>query len=158
MIDRFDLKFVFRRNTDIDEIRKYALRKAEIEDIRQPDYVPFLIKYIEYAKRLNPKITDEAKIMLVEFFTNLSYKGFGTNRVLETLFRLSKAIARLKLKEIVDETDAQETIQFYNRMLLDYQEVTTSPENPRDTTYDACIKALKENQFAMTFDELIRDM
>jgi hypothetical protein len=32
---------VFRRYTEIDEIRKYALRKAEIADKKQPDYTPF---------------------------------------------------------------------------------------------------------------------
>src|SRR4029453_5901771 len=52
----------------------------------------------------------------------------------------------------------KETIEFYNTMLLDYQEVTRSPENPRDITYDACIKALKENHYAMTFDELIKEV
>lgn len=158
MVDRFDLKFVFRRNTDIEQIRKYALRKAEIGDKKQPDYTPFLVKYIEYAKRINPKILDEAKFMLVEFFANLSFKGFGTNRVLETLFRISKAIARLKLKEIVDSQDARETIAFYNIMLQDYQEVTTTPEDPRDTAIRELIITLKEKQSGITFDELIKEV
>jgi replicative DNA helicase Mcm len=158
IIDRFDLKFVFRRYTEIDQIRKYALRKAEIADKKQPDYTPFLIKYIEYAKQLNPIITDEARLMFVEFFSNLSFKGFGTNRVLETLFRISRAIARLKLKEIVDPEDAKETIEFYNVMLQNYGQTTTVPTEPRDLTIMQCIKILQEKQSGITLEELIKDV
>jgi DNA replicative helicase MCM subunit Mcm2 (Cdc46/Mcm family) len=76
--------------------------------------------------------------------------NFGSNRTLDTLFRLSKAIARLKLKNVVDGNDARETIEFYNVVLQQYQRAVSIPSNPRDVTYNECLKILRENQVAIT--------
>jgi len=96
--------------------------------------------------------------MFAESFSNLSFKGFGTNRVLETLFRISRAIARLKLKEIVDSEDAKETIEFYNVVLQNYGQTTTVPIEPRDLTIMECIKILKKKRSGITLEELIKDV
>ena len=156
LIDRFDLIFVFRRSRDPKIISEYAIRKSEIEGKILPEYSPFLIKYTQYVKRLNPIINDEAKIMLTEFFVELSINDIGSNRVLDALFRLAKANARLKIKEFVDEEDAKEIIQYYNVILLQYQQVVRVPGSPRDIAYDKTVIILKETKAAISLEELMK--
>ena len=74
---------------------------------RLPAYTPFLVKYIKDDRRLKPILNEEAIVMFEEFYINRKIKGFGSDRVLRTLQKLAKAIARLKLKETVDEGDAK---------------------------------------------------
>ena len=120
-----------------------------------PDYSNFLRKYILYSKRRSPTLSDEAKSMLNEYWVKLASE-FGSRRILETLFRLASAISRLKLKEIIDEEDARETMEFYNAVLLQYQLVVKTPHNPRDVTYNECVTKLKENNQAITIEELVK--
>ena len=86
----------------------------------------FLIKYIQYAKQFNPVLTDEARIMLAEFSKKVSNNGFGSPRVIITLPKLAKAIARLKLKNVADEEDAKEVMEFYNAILVKFQKSVVS--------------------------------
>lgn len=156
IIDRFDLTFVFRNSNEENEIREYAYKKSEFETKKSPDYSTYLIKHIEYARRLNPSISDEARLMLSEFFIKIKTQGFGSNRILDTLFRISKAYARLKLKTVVDENDAKETMGFFNFMLLNYRQVAKLPDSPRNLTYGECISTLKLVNSAITLDELLK--
>lgn len=148
IIDRFDLIFVFKKRKSEKEIDEFVDKLSEIEDKkdkgRLPNYTPFLIKYIQYAKQINPILTEEARTMLKEFYKKISTKGFGSPRVLITLFNLAKAIARLKLKEIVDETDARETMDFYNIMLVDFQKSVVVSQSPREIAYKECVIILEQ--------------
>jgi len=156
IIDRVDLTFVFRGSADEYQIREYAYKKSEFETKKIPDYSSYLIKHLEYAKRFNPIISDEAKIMLNEFFVKIKTHNFGSNRILDSLFRTAKAFARLQLKHIVDEKIAKETMNFYNVILLNYQEVTKVSDDPRDTAYEECVGTLRQIKFGITLDELLR--
>jgi MoxR-like ATPase len=157
LIDRFDLMFVFRTLRDATTIREYAERKSDLEDRLIPDYYTYLKKHIIYAKQLipNPKLSDEAKSMLNDYWINLA-ENFGSPRILETLFRLAKSRARLKLKQVVDAEDARETMQFYNIILQQHQQVVSIPDSPRDVTYNECVSILKESKLAITLDELVK--
>jgi replicative DNA helicase Mcm len=66
LVDRIDLIFVFRNQRDEQIIRNYADLKFGLDDTLIPDYTPYLQKHIEYSKRFNPKMSDEAKFMLKE--------------------------------------------------------------------------------------------
>lgn len=156
VIDRFDLIFVFRKVTNIETMRHYANKKSEFEGKILPQYTLFLVKYIEYAKKLDPKMTDEAKSMFVDYFISLKSKGIGTNRLLETLFRLAKARARLKLKSFVEEVEAKETMQFYNVFLEQLGKVVNVSINPKDLTYNKCTAYLEEIKSPISLDELIK--
>jgi DNA replicative helicase MCM subunit Mcm2 (Cdc46/Mcm family) len=116
LVDRFDLMFIFRTSRDRDVIRSYADKKSDLDDKLIPGYYPYLKKHIIRATHFNPRLSDEAKSMLSEYWANLA-ENFGSPRILEALFRLAKARSRLKLKQIVDADDAIETMQFYNVML-----------------------------------------
>lgn len=159
--DRFDLKFVFKDRNEWKEIDEFADKLSEIEDKKDrgilPDYTIFLIKYLQYAKQFNPILTEEARKMLTDFYKEIRKKNFGSPRVLITLPKLVKAIARLKLKEIADEEDAKEAMQFYNVMLLDFQKSVVISQSPREVAYQECLSVLKEitNFGGFTFEELI---
>ena len=104
-----------------DDIREFVDKLSEVEDRKDkgqiPDYTQFLVKYIQYAKQFNPVLTDEARTMLKEFYKSISISGFGSPRVMITLFKIAKSVARRKLKNVADEEDAKEVMEFYNVML-----------------------------------------
>ena len=154
VLDRFDLVFIFRSLKDEDAIRNYAYKMAELESIKIPDYSNYLVKHLEYAKKFNPIINDEAKNMLTEFFTKIRLEGFGSNRVLNTLYRMAKAIARLKLKDIVDEEDAKDAMSFYNVMLLNFKMAVNVSTNPKDIAYNEFVKILQNTPNGITVPEL----
>lgn len=150
LIDRFDLKFIFKQRRSKEDIDNFVDQLSEVEDKKDkgkiPNYTPFLIKYIQYAKQFNPILTDEARTMLKEFYKKININNFGSPRVLITLFRLAKAIARLKLKEIVDETDAKETMEFYNVMLVNFQKSVIVSQSPRDIAFQECVLMLEQSK------------
>jgi DNA replicative helicase MCM subunit Mcm2 (Cdc46/Mcm family) len=148
------LIYVFRKPKDENSIREYAYKKSQLEDRKIPDYHNYLQKHILYSKRINPILSEEAKVMLNEYWIRIA-KDFGSPRILETLFRLPKAIARLKLKEIVDAKDAREAMQYYNVNLQQYQQVVSIPDNPRDIAYSICVNILSETKSPISLEELI---
>ena len=125
--DRFDLIFILQYKKEQKDRDEFADKLSEVEAKREkgelPDHTEFLIKYIQYAKQISPILTDDAWFMLKEFYKRVNAKGFGSPRVLKTLKKLAKAIARLKLKNVVDEEDAKEAMEFYNTMLVKFQKV-----------------------------------
>lgn len=161
IIDRFGIIFPFKKRETKDEIDKFVDQLSEIEDKKDkgllPNYTQFLIKYIQYAKQFTPILTEEARIMLKEFYKRISTKGFGSPRVMITLFKLAKAIARLKLKEIVDEKDASETMEFYDVMLGDFEKSVVVSQSPRNLAYEGCLSMLEQcKEFGgITLEELI---
>jgi len=78
--------------------------------------IPFLKKYIHYAKTRNaPKITDEASERIVMHYGELRSKDAGsfntlpvTARTLETLIRLSSAVAKCRLAREILESDVDQ--------------------------------------------------
>lgn len=77
----------------------------------------------------------EARIMIWELYKEVSLKVFGSPRVFKTLLKVTKIIARLKFKEVADEEDAKETMQFYNVMLLGFQKNVVISQSPKDLAY-----------------------
>src|SRR5215211_1917358 len=148
--DRFDLKFIFKDRNESEEIDEFADKLSKVADKidkgELPDSTPFLIKYLQFAKQFNPILTEEARDRLTDFYKEIRKKNFGSPRVLKTLRKLAKAIARLKLKNIVDEEDAKEAMQFYNVMLYDFQKIVVIRDHPRDIAFQECISILKDGE------------
>ncbi len=159
LLDRFDLIFPFRSRKHPNEIsefgKKYSRMLLKKQKRQLPDYTAFLIQYVEYARQLNPVITEDAEIMLSNFYIEVKIKGFGSDRVLPTLHKLSKAVARLKLKEIVDEEDAKEAMEFYNVMLSEFQKSVTISKSPKEIAYQKCVEFLKSIDKGITIEELV---
>jgi MCM AAA-lid domain len=155
LIDRFDLIFPFRRTRDEKIIKEYADKKFELDDKRIPSYSAYLQKHIEYCKRFNPKLSEEAKFMLKEYYISIA-KSYGSPRVRETIITIAEMIARLKLKNVVDVEDSKETMEFYNVILKQLEQVVNVTTSPADATFEECVGVLKDASFAVSFEELIK--
>ena len=158
LLDRFDLTFVFKDNKDENSLTEYAERKSEMEDRRTPDYTTYLAKHIMYAKQRYPKPTfsEEAKTMLNQYYVKIRMTNYGSPRIRDTIFKMAQNIARLKLKNVVDAADANETMQFYNIILQQLNMIVSLPTNPRDLAYNECLNILMESAYALTIEEIFR--
>jgi DNA replicative helicase MCM subunit Mcm2 (Cdc46/Mcm family) len=162
--DRFDLILIFQQKKDPKERDDFVDQLAEVESKKEKgelvDHTEFLIKYIQYAKQFNPILTDEAWFMLKEFYKKVNAKGFGSPRVLKTLKKLAKAVARLKLKNVVDEKDAQETMEYYNAMLVKFQKHVVVSESIKMIAYKKGVDIIKnfKNISGITLEALFENM
>ena len=169
IIDRFDFVFVVRGLDDENNIREFINSKSQQEDSLIPDYSSYLKKHIAYARRLNPVFSDEAKSILNEFAIKVASKarsnknGSGniwtrSPRRRDSLYRTAKAIARLKLKDVVDIDDATEATEFYNVILTHLENTVNIPNNPRDETCNECMTILQQYKKlgGITLDELFK--
>lgn len=135
LISRFDLIFTVTDEPDEDEdsaLAEHILTTnyagevaaagddpAEAMDEIMPEVGPELLrKYIAYARRNSkPRMTDEARSTLEEFYVGLRGRGGKddavpvTARKLEALVRLAEASARVRLSDIVEVEDADRAIR-----------------------------------------------
>jgi DNA replicative helicase MCM subunit Mcm2 (Cdc46/Mcm family) len=81
----------------------------DFDDTLIPDYTSYLYRF-------NPKMSDEAKFMLKEYYINIA-KNHGSPRIRETVVTIAKMIARPKLKNTIDKTDAKDAMEYYNVIL-----------------------------------------
>ena len=91
----------------------------------------FLTNYITFAKLyIHPYITESAATKLSEAYVNMRSLGMSkktisaTPRQLESLIRLSEAIAKMRLSQTVEESDVEEAI---NLMRVATQQSATDP-------------------------------
>jgi DNA replicative helicase MCM subunit Mcm2 (Cdc46/Mcm family) len=156
--DRFSLIVPVLRTTDPEEIRKFSAQKFNNINAKIPDYSEYLRKHIKYCKSKYKvqKLSKEAEFMLNEYY--ISIAKYGSKRVPETIALIAKMISMLKLKHTVDIEDAEETMNFYNKMLKYADEIIIKEVySPKDLTIIECVKALKEIaiQFPISFEKMI---
>jgi DNA replicative helicase MCM subunit Mcm2 (Cdc46/Mcm family) len=163
IIQRFDLIFIFREVTDPDTLRKYAKERDEIAKnfetgVYEKDE-EFLRKYMMYARTFDPILTEDAKIMLREYWIGMAKADVkGLPRKLETLERIAISIAKLKLKSLVDAEEATEAMQFYNVILQNYQQTVAISKKPADTSYQEIREVVKEhNGFPISYVEATKE-
>jgi DNA replicative helicase MCM subunit Mcm2 (Cdc46/Mcm family) len=143
-IDRSDILVVFKPISDLEKFREFSHLKTQME--RHPERVPNYYEYIKthlmVAKRYNPILTEEASSMLEEAHVRIqqqmqkhNHPNAGSLRILDRLIRLTENVARLKLKRLADDKDAQRAIQFYNIMYSQVHSAIAVPDNPRDVAY-----------------------
>uniref|UniRef100_A0A7C4NPT9 DNA helicase n=1 Tax=Staphylothermus marinus TaxID=2280 RepID=A0A7C4NPT9_STAMA len=127
ILSRFDLIFVIQDIPEKTRDRYLAKHVLEIHadtDRVKPFIDPVLLKkYISYARRyIRPRLTDEAKKMIEEFYVKMRMAGLtskegGTSTVpitprqLEALVRLTEAYAKMALKQRATAEDAEEAIR-----------------------------------------------
>jgi len=93
LLDRFDLKFILKKNQEFESSRKYTeLKSLDIVNDDDEDQiakrraeVEFLQKYILHAKQYKPKVSEEARHMLNEWFALFEYTNRISKRPFETL-------------------------------------------------------------------------
>lgn len=125
LLSRFDLIYLVLDRTDPEADRRlanhiltlYGNPSMEVEktDIMTKDQITF---YVNYARKLSePKLNDEASQALIQGY--LSMRRLGSNRKtitatprqLESLIRLSEALAKMRLAPEVTLPDVQEAIR-----------------------------------------------
>ncbi len=127
LLTRFDLIFIIKDQPDQAEDETVAkhildLRAKSSFPITPPIEFDLLKKYIIYAKKLDPELTEEARTRLSGFYIKLRREAQPdqvsvTPRWLEGMIRLSIARARLLLHPRVTEDDALHSINLIDRML-----------------------------------------
>jgi len=141
LLSRFDIIFsiIDRPQTDRDrELAEHILKGHKVGEIRRrreagfaveesmlleepftPHFDPdFFRKYVAYAKRIYPVMTDEAMEIIEKKYLEIRKTGEAagssvpiTPRQLEAIIRLSEAGARLRLSEAVDAEDAERAVR-----------------------------------------------
>ena len=127
LLTRFDLVFIVKDEPDSARDRVLAKHILDLHaNLSFPKTPPIdfdtLKKYIIYAKKLDPELTEEARNRLSDYYIELRRLAQPgqiavTPRWLEGLIRLSIARARLLLHTRVSEDDALRAVTLMRRML-----------------------------------------
>ncbi len=128
ILSRFDLIFIIRDepNKEVDSrLAEHilAIHRTGRAPVNPPIPPQMLRKYISYAKRINPILTDEAMNRLKEFYLQMRNTESSdspiaiTARQLEGLIRLSEARARASLRKEILVEDAQAAIILMKKSL-----------------------------------------
>ena len=132
VLSRFDLLYLMLDRSTVDSDKKlashvinlFANQRSE-ETIKPPLDLQTLRKYVAFARGLNPKITDAAKQELIDSYCRLrnphqsaSKTVTATPRQLESLIRLSEALAKLELKDEVTVQHVRDGLRLIKDALL----------------------------------------
>jgi replicative DNA helicase Mcm len=102
--------------------REAGMQAEETRELERP-YTPhfspdFLRKYVAYAKRIYPVLTDEAMQIIEKKYLEIRKTGEGagssvpiTPRQLEAIVRLAEAGARMRLSDTVGAEDAERAVR-----------------------------------------------
>ncbi|DAZ99152.1 TPA: hypothetical protein N0F65_010236 [Lagenidium giganteum] len=166
IMSRFDLFFVILDDCDEDTDQKIA---QHIVNIHMPSGLQEvttagayseedLKRYIKFARSLNPVITPVAKRMMVACYrllrehdvvsngqSNIAYRI--TVRQLESMIRLSEALARLDLCEQVLVTHVQEAYRLLSKSIIHVDMPTIDLEMPVIEEEPTDAPASKEQEF-----------
>ncbi|KAH0794860.1 DNA replication licensing factor mcm6 [Histomonas meleagridis] len=167
IMSRFDLFFVI-----IDECKPESDEKIanhifavhrELDTSLTGEYFSpeQLRRYIKYARKLEPKITDESRKVLIESYIDLrqddsvgvtrsSYRI--TVRQLEALIRLSEALAKMNLDEQVRPEYVKEATRLLKRSIIQVESEAINLDIPSDQ-----VKEIEDKQQrSITFEQYQR--
>jgi len=123
LLTRFDLVHIVmdKKDPEIDDmVASHILSDMQERKVGPIDIETFR-KYLTYAKKIEPKLTNEARDILKEFFLKMRKVNSEwitvTSRQLEGLVRLATAHARILLKDTVDVEDAERAIYLVMKSL-----------------------------------------
>lgn len=129
LLSRFDLIFVVRDIPSKEEdmaIAKHIIKMHTMQGVDTQDVieVDMLTKYLSYVKRIAPIMTGEAEEKIVDYYIKMrkidsDTMTHVTPRQLEGIIRLATARARLLMKSMVEEEDADRAIYLLQSMLED---------------------------------------
>ncbi len=132
ILSRFDLFFVVL--DECDELADYSVAKhildvhrCEEEAVQPPFSTEQMQRYIRFARTVNPKMTDESQKVMVDCYRKLrqgdtlgrSRTAYRiTVRQLESLVRLSEALARLHCDDIVRPAYVREAFRLLRKSII----------------------------------------
>ena len=132
IMSRFDLFFILV--ADCNEVTDYAIARRIIdlhmraEESVERTYEPSDIsRYISFARLFKPKVTEESFERLVDQYKHLRQRDTGggfksswriTVRQLESMIRLSEAMARMACNDKVELKHVQEAYRLLNKSII----------------------------------------
>lgn len=127
LLSRFDLIYLILDKADEETDRRLAkhIVALHFEDAENSEDfldLPTLTAYVSYArKNIHPELTDEAAEELTRGYVELRRRGnfpgsskkviTATPRQIESLIRLSEALARIRFSELVEKKDVTEAFR-----------------------------------------------
>ena len=151
IMSRFDLFFVILDECNESIDRHLAQHIVGIHRLRdeavQPDFsTEQLQRYIRFARTFKPEFSPEAKALLVEKYKELrandAQGGIGRNsyritvRQLESMIRLSEAIAKANCVEEVTPSFVREAFNLLRQSIISVEKDDVEVEDGDDTTVD----------------------
>jgi replicative DNA helicase Mcm len=131
LLSRFDVIFIMRdmpNKTQDEAIASHVLEEHKQEVIRDIIEPKLFRKYISYAKRFKPKLSEAASDEIKSFYVHLRNQSIKsdadikpipvTARQLEGIIRLSEACAKLRLSNEVTRDDAKKAIDLLKVSLM----------------------------------------
>ena len=139
LLSRFDIFFIMRDVLDDKKDEKLASRILESHrrgeaqsEVDDADSIPrdTLKKYIKYAKKLRPVLTEDAMEIIKDFYTGLR-RSYGkeqeelgmdsalpvTPRQLESLIRMSEAYAKMEWSATVEAQHAEKAVDIMDQFI-----------------------------------------
>ncbi|GFS81381.1 zygotic DNA replication licensing factor mcm6 [Trichonephila clavipes] len=132
IMSRFDLFFILV--DECSEVTDYAIARRIVdlhqkseESIERVYTLEEILKYISFARQFKPKITEDAQKCLVEHYQNLRLRDAAgvtksswriTVRQLESLVRLSEAMAKMYCSEEVYPKHVKEAFRLLNKSII----------------------------------------
>ncbi|KAJ2412909.1 MCM DNA helicase complex subunit mcm6 [Coemansia sp. IMI 209128] len=131
IMSRFDLFFVVLDDANDTTDYNTARHIVAVHQLRDcavaPPYAPATLRrYIRYARTLSPVLAEDAARLLWESYRNLRQDDVGagknayriTVRQLESLIRLSEALARAHCAEVVTTRHVREAVRLLRRSIV----------------------------------------
>ena len=145
LLSRFDLIYLILDTPNVEHDRRLAQHLVglyyETPDVVKPPLDQHLLRdYIDYAREsIHPELSDEATCELVTVYLEMRNSGGGGNsngtktisatpRQLESLIRLSEALAKMRYSKVVTRSDAREAARL---MKVATQTAATDPRTGR---------------------------
>lgn len=143
ILSRFDLIFIVKdeRNYDRDlmiarhvlNVHKNALGSGESKEAEEQDHEhAFFKRYVQYCRtRISPRLSDSASRVLQSEYIKVrqDVRQGGTNsetagvpitvRQLEAMVRISEALARISLQDVVSDAHVHEAVRLFKVSTLD---------------------------------------
>lgn len=132
IMSRFDLFFILV--DECSEVTDYAIARRIIElhqkseeNVERVYSLDEISRYISFARQFKPELTEEAEKCLAEHYCNLRMRDAGgvtksswriTVRQLESLVRLSEAMAKMYCSEEVKVKHVKEAFRLLNKSII----------------------------------------
>jgi len=178
LLSRFDLIYLILDNPNVDHDRRLAQHLVglyyETPNVTEPPMNQELLRdYIEYARtHIHPEITDDASEQLIASYlemrnplgANVASNGTrtisATPRQLESMIRLSEALAKMRHSQVVTRADALEAVRLIK---VATQAAATDPRTGRIdmdmiATGRATADREMEEQLALGIKELLSEV
>jgi len=172
LLSRFDLLFIMKDVPEADSDSRMSEHILTLHRLKTtpeaPPLVPDILrKYIAYAKRIEPALTEESVNAIKQYYLKMrSLSGSSespvviTPRQLEGLVRLAEARARSFLRDRVEAEDAQAIIRLMTLSLQDVGIDTTTGKIDIDVIMTGKPKSLRDKMQEVlgTFAELEKQL